>query len=103
MRVADGLAQAWLQLPAVHDDLLRMDGLDRIERHDEVPRILDVDHQLRSAMRCDLTHRAEHLTTVDRKYLISYRNLFAHDIDLQLSYRLTWHAYSITADHTLTA
>jgi hypothetical protein len=77
-----------------------MDGLDRIERHDEVSRILDVDHQLRSAVRCDLTHRAEHLTTVDRKYLISYRNLFAHDVVLQHSYSWTWHAYSITADPT---
>src|SRR5262245_41490070 len=78
-----------------------MDGLDRIERHDEVPRILYVDHQLRSAVRGDLTHRAEHLPTVDRKHLIAYRNLFAHDVALQHSYSLTWHAYSITVDHTL--
>src|SRR5262249_5844511 len=91
--VADGLTQTWLQLHAVHDDLLRMHGLDRIQRHDEVPCILDVDHQLRSAVRCDLTHRAAHLVTVGHKYLISYRDFFSHDVALRSSCSLTWPAY----------
>jgi hypothetical protein len=55
-----------------------MDGFDGLERHDEVPRILDVDHQFGPPVRGHLTHRAEHLTAVGSKYLISYRNLFSH-------------------------
>jgi len=60
-----------------------MDSLDCIKRHDKVPRILDVDHQLRPAVRCDLTHRAEHLATVSNKHLISYCDCVSHDAVLR--------------------
>jgi hypothetical protein len=39
-------------------------------------------------MRCDLTHRAEHLATVGHKHLISYRDFFSHDIVLRHPYSL---------------
>ena len=48
-----------------------MDCLNRLERHDKVPRILDINHQLRPAMRGDLPHGTEHLAPVRRKHLIS--------------------------------
>src|SRR5262245_43532188 len=60
-----------------------MDGLDRLERHDNVSRILDVDHQLRATMRCDMTHGAEHLATVSCKHLISYCDCVLHDAILR--------------------
>ena len=62
--MADCLSQTVLQLAAVQDDLLRMDCRDGIEWHNEVPRIFDVDHQLRPAVRCYLTDSAEPLVTV---------------------------------------
>ena len=46
MRVTDRFPQAPIQLTAIQDDLLRMDGLNSVERHDEIACVLDVDHQL---------------------------------------------------------
>ena len=46
VRVTNGLAKAVIQLIAVYDDLLRMDGLDGPERNGEVTGVLDVDDQL---------------------------------------------------------
>ena len=60
-----------------------MDSLDCIERHET--RILDVDHQVRPALGCDLTHRAEHLATVSNKHLISYCDCVLHDVVLQVA------------------
>src|SRR5215831_11305791 len=100
MRMTNGLAQARLQLHAVHDDLLRMDGLNRVERHDEVPRILDVDYELRPAARCDLTYRSEYLATVGNIHLISYRDLFVHDVALPHSCSWTMSGLPRTVDRT---
>src|SRR5215813_7108917 len=75
-----------------------MDGLDRIERHDEVPRILDVDHQLRVAVRCDLTHCAEHLATVSSKHLISYRDRVMHDAILRSACSVICYAFPHATD-----
>ena len=85
VRVADRLSQITPQLVAVQNDLLRMDCLDGIEWHDEVSRILDVDHHLRPAMWCDLTDCTKHLATISNKYLISYLDLFSHTRILQSS------------------
>jgi hypothetical protein len=39
--MSDRLLEPRLQLIVVQDDLLRMDGFNRRDRHDEVPGILD--------------------------------------------------------------
>ena len=51
MRVTDRFPQATIQLTAIQDDLLRMDGLNRVERHDEITCVLDVNHQLGPPLR----------------------------------------------------
>lgn len=65
MGMSDRLLEPRLQLIVVQDDLLRMDGFNRRDRHDEVPGILDIDHQFLSPLRRDLAHSAELLTAVD--------------------------------------
>jgi hypothetical protein len=46
---------AWRSFPAepaaVDDDLLRMHGLDGVERHSEVARVLDIGHELGPSVR----------------------------------------------------
>jgi hypothetical protein len=65
--VTNGLAEAVIQLIAVYDDLLRMDGLDGAERNGEVTGVLDVDDQLGPAVRRDPTHSTEGLETKTSK------------------------------------
>jgi hypothetical protein len=80
--VADRLAQAKLQLVAVHNDLLGMCCLDRLKRYHEVPCILDVDHDFWPALRFDLADSAEHLGAIGNKHLIAYLDRFAHNVVL---------------------
>jgi hypothetical protein len=70
-----------------------MGSLDGFERHDEVPRMLDVDHQLRPAVRGDLPHRAEHLATIRNKPLISYCDRVSHDAVLRSAGSVTCSGY----------
>jgi hypothetical protein len=51
VRVTNRLSKATLQLVAAQDDLPRMYSLYYRERHDEIPRILHIDHQFGSAVR----------------------------------------------------
>jgi hypothetical protein len=55
--VPNRLAQAVIELVAVDDDLLRMNGSDGGKRDREIAGILDVDDQLRPAVRPDLSVR----------------------------------------------
>jgi hypothetical protein len=84
VRLANGLSKATVQLTAIQDDLLRMHCLDRIERNDEVARILDVDHKLGPAGWRNLADSAELLATVGSKRLVSYLDMFWHDSLLRI-------------------
>jgi hypothetical protein len=94
--VANRLSKATLQLAATQDDLLRMYCLDRRERHDEVPRILYVDHKFRPAVRGDLTDSAEFFPTIGDKRLIPYLDHFSHDSVLLNSFSLTLFVFTAT-------
>jgi len=76
MSVLDCLLEPRLQLIVVPDDLLRMGGFNRRDQYDDVPGILDIDHQFLSPLRSDLTHSAERLTAVDKKHWIADFNRF---------------------------
>jgi hypothetical protein len=71
-----------LQPITVHNGLLGMYCLDRLERHHEVSCILNIDHDLWPAIRFDLTDSAEHLGAVGNKHLIAYLDLFARNVAL---------------------
>src|SRR5882724_13122156 len=78
MRVTDRFPQATIQLTAIQDDLLRMDGLNRVERHDEITCVLDVNHQLGPPVRRHLTDGPEFLTPVGDESLIANFDAFLH-------------------------
>src|SRR6188508_919892 len=69
MRVPDRPPQLPIELVAVDDDLLRMDGLDRGERDREIAGILDVDDQFRPPVRADLANGTEGLVVVGDEHL----------------------------------
>src|SRR5262249_30011140 len=79
----DRFPQATLQLAAIQDDLLRMDRLDRVERYNEITRVLDVDYQLRPPMRRHLTDSPEFLAAIRDKGLISHFDVLSHMAILQ--------------------
>ena len=64
VRVAYRLSKAMVQLAASQNDLLRMNGLDRRERHDELASILYIDHKFGPAVRGDFPNCAEFLAAV---------------------------------------
>jgi hypothetical protein len=69
-----------IELGAVQDHFLRMDRIDGAERHGEVARILDVDHQLGPAAWRNLAHGAELLATIGNKSLEPNFDFFLHDV-----------------------
>src|SRR6185295_13091678 len=69
MRVPDRPAQLPIELVAVDDDLLGMDGLDRAERDREIAGILDVDDQFRSPVGPDLANSTEGLVVIRDEHL----------------------------------
>src|SRR2546427_13098511 len=79
VRVADGFPQATVQLAAIQDDLLRMDGLNSVERHNEITPVLAVDHQLGPPVRRHLTDGAEFLAAIRYEGLIANFDVFSHD------------------------
>jgi hypothetical protein len=56
-----------------------MNGFDGVERHHEITRVLDVDHQLRPPVRRHLPDGAEFLAAVRYKGLIPDFYALSHD------------------------
>src|SRR4051794_782811 len=83
VRVADGGAQAAVELAGANDDLLRMDGIDRIVRDDEIASILDEDDDV--AVRHDLPHRAELLAAIFDERLVPDLDLVLHRVSIHRS------------------
>jgi len=59
-----------------------MHGLDRVERHDEIARVLYVYDKLRATLRGNLADRTKLLAAVGNKGLKSHLDLLAHDPSL---------------------
>ena len=70
--MADGASEASVQFAAGHDHLLRMDGLDRVERHEKIACVLDVDDQLGPPVRRNLPDGAERVLAIGDKNLKSF-------------------------------
>src|SRR5260221_647080 len=80
VRVPDRLPKLAIKLGAVQHDLLRMHRLDGADRHGEITGVLDVDHQLRPAIRRNLPNRAELLASIGNKSLKSNFDFLLHDV-----------------------
>src|SRR5271156_5793154 len=82
VRMADRQPEPMVELATVQDHLVGMHGLDRAKRHDEVARILDVNHQLAPAMRRELADGADCLVAIMNEHLESFPNIFLEHLRL---------------------
>ncbi|MGH7780357.1 MAG: hypothetical protein ACREQR_11075 [Candidatus Binataceae bacterium] len=78
--MADRVAQLKIQLGAVEDHLFRMHRFDCVQRYREFARVLDVDHELRAAIRFDRADRAEFLAAIGNEGLETYFDFLLHDL-----------------------
>jgi hypothetical protein len=67
-----------VQLAALENHLLSVDGSNGFERNEKVPGILYVDHEHRFAVRRYLTDRAELVTAIRNERLVSDLYVLVH-------------------------